>query len=47
MIALACHALFAGGAMLAVGTIVATVMPEADRIRTILRHGPQWSADHA
>lgn len=47
MMALACHALFASAFIVAVGTIAATVMPQADRIRTILRHGPQWSVDHA
>lgn len=44
MIALACHALFASAAILAVGTIAATIIPQADRIARILRCGPEWSA---
>lgn len=43
MIALACHALFASAAILAVSTIAATVSPEANRIARILRRGPEWS----
>lgn len=46
MIALACHALFASGGILAVGTIAATILPQADRIVRILCHGPEWSVHH-
>ncbi len=46
MIALACHALFASGFVVAVGSIAATIIPQADRIARILRRGPEWSVDH-
>lgn len=47
MIAAACHLLFASAFVVAVSSIAATIIPQADRIARILRHGSEWSADHA
>lgn len=43
MIAVACHALFASAAAIAVTTIVATIAPERTRIARLLRYGPDWT----
>lgn len=46
MIALTCHALFASAAILAVGSIAATVIPQRQRIARLLRRGSEWSVHH-
>lgn len=42
MIALACHALFASAAAVAIGSIAATVIPQRHRIARILAKGPMY-----
>ncbi len=45
MIAVACHALFASAAAIAVTTIFATIAPQRNRIASILLRGPEWSVE--
>ncbi len=43
--ALLVSALFAFGFIVAMGTIVATILPAKDRILRLLRRGPEWTID--
>lgn len=43
MIAVAACAAFTSGAVIAVGTIVATIYPQRARIVRLLRDGPEWT----
>ncbi|WP_156356223.1 hypothetical protein [Sphingomonas sp. Leaf22] len=43
--ALFAYALFAAAFLIAMGTIVATILPASDRILRLLRRGPEWSID--
>jgi len=43
--ALFAYTLFAAGFLIAVGTIVVTILPATDRIWRLLRLGPEWTID--
>lgn len=43
--ALLVSALFAFGFVVALATIVATILPAKDRIVRLLRRGPEWTID--
>lgn len=43
MNAFAACAAFTSGAVIAIGTIVATLYPQRARIVRLLRHGPEWT----
>ena len=43
--ALFASTLFAAGFLIAMGTIVVTVLPATDRIWRLLRRGPEWTID--
>lgn len=43
--ALFAYALFAAAFLIAMGTIVATILPASDRILRLLRRGPEWTID--
>jgi len=43
--ALFAYALFAAAFLIAMGTIFATILPASDRIRRLLRRGPEWTID--
>lgn len=43
--ALFAYTLFAAAFLIAMGTIVATILPASDRILRLLRRGPEWTID--
>lgn len=43
--ALFAYTLFAAAFLIAMGTIIVTILPATDRILRLLRRGPEWTID--